>query len=360
MSKPTIDHRGPEFKELTHRLLEGLAAVFKTEHTVIVYPASGSGAWEATLANVLSKGDKVLSFQQGFFAGKWADTAARFGLDVQVEPWDSRRGLTVDAVMDALDGDDDIDAVLVVHNETSTGVTTDVEAIGRAMKDSDHDALLLVDAVSSLAATDLRHDEWGLDVTLTGSQKGLMLPPGLAMVAVSPKAMKASRGADLPVSYWKWADHVESNANGVFPYTPATHLLYGLEEALTMLAEEGLDRVFRRHARFAEATRAAVDAWGLENFAADASESSNAATAVVVPEGHDADALRQVILDRFDMSLGTGLGAVKGRVFRIGHLGDLNDLTLAGTLAGVEMGLRLAGVPHAPTGVSAALDVLCG
>ncbi|NNF12367.1 MAG: aminotransferase class V-fold PLP-dependent enzyme [Gemmatimonadetes bacterium] len=359
MSKPTIDHRGAEFKELTHRLLEGLSAVFKTEHTVIIYPASGSGAWEATLANVLNKGDRVLSFQQGFFAGKWAETATRFGLDVRVESWDPRRGLTVDAAMDALDSDHEIKAVLVVHNETSTGVTSDVEAIGRAMKESEHEALLLVDAVSSLAATDLRHDEWGLDVTLTGSQKGLMLPPGLAMVAVSPRALDASRRADLPVSYWRWSDHVESNANGVFPYTPATHLLYGLEEALAMLAEEGLDRVFRRHARFAEATRAAVGAWGLENFAADASESSNAATAVLVPEGHDADALRQVILDRFDMSLGTGLGPVKGKVFRIGHLGDLNALTLAGTLAGVEMGLRLAGVPHSPAGVSAALDVLC-
>ncbi len=359
MSKPTIDHRGPEFKELTHRLLDGLAEVFRTEHTVIVYPASGSGAWEATLANVLDEGDRVLSFQQGFFAGKWADTAERFGLDVCVETWDPRRGLTADAVIEALDADDGIKAVLVVHNETSTGVTTDVEAIGRAMQASGHEALLLVDAVSSLAATDLRHDEWGLDVTLTGSQKGLMLPPGLAMVAVSPRAMEASRGADLPVSYWKWSDHVEANAEGVFPYTPATHLLYGLEEALAMLAEEGLDQVFRRHALLARATRAAVDAWGLENFAADPSESSHAATAVLVPDDHDADALRQVILERFDMSLGTGLGAVKGKVFRIGHLGDLNALTLAGTLAGVEMGLRLAGIPHTPGGVGAALDVLC-
>lgn len=359
MSKPTIDHRGADFKELTRRVLAGLADVFKTEYTVIVYPASGSGAWEATLANVLNRGDRVLSFQQGFFAGKWADTAERFGLDVRVEGWNLRRGLTVDAVMDVLEADETIKAVLVVHNETSTGVTTDIEAIGRAMKASGHPALLLIDAVSSLAATDLRHDEWGLDVTLTGSQKGLMLPPGLAMVAVSPRALEASRDADLPVSYWSWSDHVESNARGVFPYTPATHLLYGLEEALSMLAEEGLDHVFGRHARFASATRAAVDAWGLENFAEHASESSNAATAVLVPEDHDADALRSVILDRFDMSLGTGLGAVKGKVFRIGHLGDLNALTLAGTLAGVEMGMRLAAVPHTPGGVNAAMEVLC-
>lgn len=359
MSKPTIDHRGPEFRALTHRVLEALGGVFKTDHTVIVYPASGSGAWEATLANVLNRGDRVLSFQQGFFAGKWAETAGRFGLDVQVEEWNPRRGLSAEAVMNELEADSSIRAVLVVHNETSTGVTTDLESIGRAMKSSGHDALLLVDAVSSLAATDLRHDEWGLDVTLTGSQKGLMLPPGLALVAVSPRALEAGRDADLPVSYWRWSDHVEANAEGVFPYTPATHLLYGLEEALAMLAEEGLDGVFARHDRYAAATRAAVGAWGLENFAADPAESSNAATAVLVPDGHDADALRRVILDRFDMSLGTGLGAVKGKVFRIGHLGDLNALTLAGTLAGVEMGMRIAGTPHRAGGVDAAMDVLC-
>lgn len=361
MSKPTIDHRGPEFRELTHRVLEGLGRIFKTEHTVVVYPASGSGAWEATLANTLQPGDEVVAFHQGFFAGKWVDIARRFGLDVRIQPWDLRRGVTPEAVTEVLEADADgsVKAVLIVHNETSTGVTTDIEAIGRAMRASGHPAMLFVDAVSSLAATDLRHDEWGLDVTLTGSQKGLMLPPGLAMVAVSPRAMEASQASELPVSYWSWADHVDFNARGFFPYTPATHLLYGLDEALEMLEEEGLDAVFRRHALFARATRAAVAAWGLDDFAAHESESSAAATAVLVPKGHDADALRQVILDRFDMSLGTGLGEVKGRVFRIGHLGDLNALMLCGTLAGVEMGLRLAGVPHQTGGVDAAMEVLC-
>lgn len=361
MSKPTIDHRGPEFQELTHRVLEGLRRVFKTEHTVVVYPASGSGAWEATLANTLSPGDRVLAFDQGFFAGKWAAIAERFGLEVDLRPWDLRRGLTAEAVTDALAADaaGDVKAVMVVHNETSTGVTTDIEAIGRAMKESGHPAMLFVDAVSSLAATDLRHDEWSLDVTLTGSQKGLMLPPGLAMVAVSPRALEASRDARLPVSYWSWADHIERNADGFFPYTPATHLLYGLDEALSMLGDEGLDAVFARHALFGRTTRAAVDGWGLEDFAASEEESSAAATAVLVPEGHDADALRSLILERFDMSLGTGLGAVEGRVFRIGHLGDFNALMLMGTLAGVEMGLRLAGVPHSAGGVDAAMEVLC-
>lgn len=361
MSKPTIDHRGPEFQEMTHRLLAGMKRVFKTEHTTVVYPASGSGAWEATVANVLSPGDRVVAFDQGFFASKWAEIALRFDLDVDLREWDIRRGLTAEAVMEVLDADGSraVAAVMVVHNETSTGVTTDVESIGRAMKASGHPALLLVDAVSSLAATDLRHDEWGIDVTLTGSQKGLMLPPGLAMVAVSPRALAASEGSELPVSYWSWADHIELNARGFFPYTPATHLLYGLEEALSMLEEEGLDTVFARHARLARATRAAVRAWGLEDFALNEEESSAAATAVLLPEGHDADALRTLILERFDMSLGTGLGAVKGKVFRIGHLGDLNALSMAGTLAGVEMGLRLAEVPHRSGGMEAAMEVLC-
>jgi len=360
MSKPTIDHRGPEFQELTHRLLEGMKRVFKTEHRAMIYPASGSGAWEATLANTLSPGDRVLAFEQGFFAGKWAGIARRFGLEVDLRPWDARLGLTAEAVDEALSDDPEgtVKAVMVVHNETSTGVTTDLEAIGRAMEASGHPAMLFVDAVSSLAATDLRHDEWGIDVTLTGSQKGLMLPPGLAMVAVSPRALEASRGAELPVSYWSWADHIDFNARGFFPYTPATHLLYGLDEALSMLEEEGLDAVFRRHALFARATRAAVEAWDLEDFARNETESSAAATAVLLPDGHDADALRALILERFDMSLGTGLGEVKGKVFRIGHLGDFNALSLAGALAGVEMGLRLADIPHDAGGVAAAMDVL--
>ncbi|MDH3270796.1 MAG: aminotransferase class V-fold PLP-dependent enzyme [Gemmatimonadota bacterium] len=360
MSKPTIDHRGPDFQALTRRLLDGMREVFKTEHATFIYPASGSGAWEATIANTLSPGDRVLAFEQGFFAGKWAQIGRRFGLDVDLRPWSMREGVTPETVADALaeDSDGRIRAVMVVHNETSTGVTTDIEAIGRAMRASGHPAMLFVDAVSSLVVTDLRHDEWSLDVTLTGSQKGLMLPPGLAMVAAGPRALAAAESATLPNSYWSWTDQAAFNERGFFPYTPATHLLYGLEEALAMLAEEGFDEVFDRHARFGRATRAAVRAWGLDVYAQNEEEASAAATAVLVPEGHDADALRARILDRFDMSLGTGLGPLKGKVFRIGHLGDLNALSLLGALAGVEMGLRLAGVPHDGGGVDAAMNVL--
>ena len=361
MSKPTIDHRGPEFKALTHRLIDGVRWVFNTEHPVFIHPASGSGAWEAALVNTMSAGDRVLAFEQGFFSRGWAKVAKRFGLDVRLAPCDARRGVSPEVVVDELRGDTReprIKAVLIVHNETSTGVTTDIQAIANAMRSSGHPAMLFVDAVSSLAVTDVRHDEWGLDLTVSGSQKGLMLPPGLAVLAASPSAMRAHEGATLPRSYWDWTDQLEFNAKGVFPYTPATNLLYGLEEALAMLREEGLDRTFARHDLFARATLRAVEAWGLEAFALDTDESSRAATAVIVPDGHDADALRREILDRFDMSLGTGLGDNKGRVFRIGHLGDLNALSLMGTLAGVEMGLRVAGIPHAPGGLDAAMDVL--
>lgn len=360
MSRPTIDHRGPEFEAMTHRLLDGLRWIFGTGDSVFLHPASGSGAWEAAIANTLSGGDRVLVFDQGFFAGQWAKVARRFGIDVQQVPWDPRRGVTAEAVAEVLaaDVDRELRAVLVVHNETSTGVTSDIEAIGRAVKDAEHPAMLFVDAVSSLAVTPLRHDEWGLDVTVSGSQKGLMLPPGLSMLAVSERALAARSTATLPRSYWDWQDQMDFNARGFFPYTPATNLLYGLEEALAMLRSEGLETVFARHDRFARATHAAVDAWGLEVFAASRDEASRATTAVLVPDGHDADEVRSKILDRFDMSLGTGLGAYKGRIFRIGHLGDLNALTLLGALAGVEMGLRLAGVPHAAGGVAAAMDVL--
>ena len=360
MSKATIDHRGPAFKELTARLLGGMQWLFRTEHTVLIHPASGSGAWEAAIVNTLSPGDQVLVFRQGFFAETWAKVASRFGLDVRLEPWDSRRGLTQEAILDALYADIgyEIKAILVVHNETSTGVTTDIETIGRAVRASAHPALLFVDAVSSLAITDLRHDEWGLDVTVSGSQKGMMLPPGLSVLAVSPRAMEAHAGARLPRSYWDWDDQLEFNARGIFPYTPATNLLFGLEEALAMLSEEGLEKVFARHARFAGATQAAVSAWGLEVLALDPSESSHAATAVLVPDGHDADQLRATILEHFDMSLGTGLGDYKGKVFRIGHLGDFNALSLMGTLAGVEMGLNLAEIPYRPGGVVAAMDFI--
>ena len=360
MSRPTIDHRGTEFKELTERLLTELKWMFRTEHPVLIYPSSATGAWEAALTNTLSPGDRVLSFDQGFFAGKWATVAERFGLDVQRESWEPRRGVAAAAVTDALSADtrQAIKAVLIVHNETATGVTSDVEAIGTAMRASGHPALLFVDTVSSLGATELRHDDWGIDVTVTGSQKGLMLPPGLSFVAIGPRALEAHRTAELPRSYWDWDDQLTFNERGFFPYTPATNLLYGLDESLSMLREEGLEHVFARHARFAQATRAAVDTWGLEGFALDAGEASNALTAVVMPEGSDAEVLRAVILERFDMSLGTGLGDLKGRVFRIGHLGDLNALTLVGTLAGVEMGLALAGVPHEAGGVAVAMEIL--
>jgi alanine-glyoxylate transaminase/serine-glyoxylate transaminase/serine-pyruvate transaminase len=357
IAKPTIDHRGPEFKDLALAVLAGLRRLFRTEHAVLVYPASGSGAWESALVNTLSPGDQVLAFRQGFFAEGWSSVARRYGLDVQVAPWDERRGLQPEAVLDVLGADtaNAIKAVLVVHNETSTGVTTDIRRIGEALRESGHPALLLVDAVSSLAVTDLRHDEWGIDVTLSGSQKGLMLPPGLCVLAASPRALAAHRSARLPRSYWDWSAQLEHSVRGFFPYTPATNLLFGLEHALGMLESEGLENVFARHARFAAATRAAVQAWGLEPFAIDACEASHALTAVLVPEGHDADTLRAVILDTFDMSLGMGLGSLKGRLFRIGHLGDLNALSLMGTLAGVEMGLALARVPHRPGGVAAAM-----
>jgi alanine-glyoxylate transaminase/serine-glyoxylate transaminase/serine-pyruvate transaminase len=360
MSKPTIDHRGPEFAALTERLLEGMRGIFRTEHAAFIHPASGSGAWEAAIVNTLSPGDRVLAFEQGHFARTWAKVARRFGLDVQMEPWDPRLGVTADAVTDALakDADQSIVAVLIVHNETSTGVTSDLKSIGAAVKGSGHPALLFVDAVSSLAVTDLRHDEWGLDVTVSGSQKGLMLPPGLAFLAVGPGALDARKRARSTRSYWDWGDELDFNARGAFPYTPATNLLYGLEEALSMLREEGLDEVFRRHASFAGATRAAVEHWGLEVFALNPEESSAAGTAVLVPDGHDADRLRATILERYDMSLGTGLGPLKGRVFRIGHLGDLNALMFMGALAGVEMGLRDTGIPHSPGGLQAAMDVL--
>ncbi|MDH5588938.1 MAG: aminotransferase class V-fold PLP-dependent enzyme [Gemmatimonadota bacterium] len=360
MNRAVIDHRGPEFQALGLALLENVKWVFGTRHPVFIYPSSATGAWEAALSNTLSPGDTVLAFQQGFFAERWARSAARLGLDVRLEPWDAAVGLDPDRVKEILVADTrrEIRAVLVVHNETSTGVTTDLEAVGAAVRGSGHPALLMADTVSSLAATDVQHDAWGVDVTVSGSQKGLMLPPGLSFTAVSPRAMEARETSRLPCAYWDWGDMLESNRDGFFPYTPATTLLYGLAESLEMLREEGLPNVFARHARFAEATRWAVRGWGLEMVARSAGSFSNAVTAVRMPEGHDADAFRAVVLDRFDMSLGTGLGDLKGRVFRIGHLGDINELTLVGTLAGVEMGLALADVPHQGGGVAAAMDHL--
>jgi alanine-glyoxylate transaminase / serine-glyoxylate transaminase / serine-pyruvate transaminase len=347
---PTIDHRGPDFAELGLEVLDGLRHVFRTSGPVVVYPSSGTGAWEAALVNTLTPGDRVLAFETGHFATLWRAMAERLGLSVKWVEGDWRHGVDPDRVAAELEAD--IAAVMVVHNETSTGVTSRIPEIRAAI--GDHPALLLVDVISSLGSIDYRHEEWGVDVTVGGSQKGLMLPAGLGFNAISERALAAE---GMPRSYWDWKPIVEANERGFWPYTSATNLLYGLREALAMLREEGLENVFARHARHAAATRAAVEAWGLEVLALDPREQSAVLTGVIVPEGVDADAVRGVILDRFDMSLGAGLGKLAGRIFRIGHLGDFNDLMLAGTLCGVEMGLRLAGVPIEP-GVPAALEVL--
>jgi alanine-glyoxylate transaminase/serine-glyoxylate transaminase/serine-pyruvate transaminase len=360
MAAPTIDHRGPEFAELGKRVLGALGPVFGTTGPVVVYPSSGTGAWEAALVNTLSRGDRVLAFETGHFALLWHEMARSLGLQVDLVPGDWRHGVDPAVVEETLAADTghEIKAVCVVHNETSTGVTSRVEEVRAAMDRADHPALLLVDTISSLGSVDYRHDEWRVDVTVSGSQKGLMLPPGLGFNAVSQKALEASRTADLSGSYWDWGPILEANQRGMWPYTPATNLLYGLETALRMLDEEGLPHVFARHRRHAEATRAAVRAWGLDILCADEREHSPVLTAILLDDAHDADEVRRVILDRFDMSLGAGLGKVAGRVFRIGHLGHFNDLTLAGTLAGVQMGLRLAGVPIKTDGVEAALERL--
>ena len=362
MDMPTTDHRGPEFPELTHEILRGLKRVFQTEGDVVVFPSSGTGAWEAALVNTLSPGDRVLMFETGQFAVLWRGVAESLGLEVEMVPGDWRHGVDPGEVEARLAADDKhaIKAVAVVHNETSTGVTSRVAEVRRAMDAARHPALLLVDVISSLGSIDYRHDEWGVDVTVAGSQKGLMLPPGLAFNAFGEKALAAASDARLPGSYWRWQPMLESNRGGYFPYTPATNLLYALREALRMLDEEGLDAVFARHRRHGEATRRAVRAWGLEVLCLEASEYSDALTAVLLPEGQDADRLREIILERFNMSLGTGLGKLKGRVFRIGHLGDFNDLMLLGTLGGVEMGLIAAGIPFERGGVDAALEYLAG
>jgi len=360
IDQATMDHRGPEFGELTLEIMDGLKKVFKTEQPVIVFPSSGTGAWEAALVNTLSTGDRVLMFETGQFATLWSGLANKLGLDVDLVAGDWRHGIPADALAARLVDDNEhaIKAVCCVHNETSTGVASNIAAVRQAMDDAGHPALLLVDTISSLASIDFRHDEWGVDVTIGCSQKGLMLPPGLGFNAVSEKARDAAKKSTFNKSYWDWDAMLANNATGFFPYTPATNLLYGLKEALAMLFEEGLDDVFARHDRHAEATRRAVRAWGLNVLCENSDEYSSVLTAVLVPDGHDADILRAIILERFDMSLGTGLGKVQGKVFRIGHLGDFNDLMLAGTLSGVEMGLGLAGVPHQKGGVSAALDFL--
>ena len=360
IARPTIDHRGAEFAALAREVIGGLRQVFQTTGAVAIFPSSGTGAWEAALVNTLSPGDGVLMFETGYFATLWRDMATRLGLAVTFVPGDWRHGVDLDALEAALLADKAgaIKALAIVHNETSTGVASRVAEVRSRMDAANHRALLMVDTISSLASMDYRHDEWRADVTVGCSQKGLMLPPGLGFNAISDEALARSRNARLPRSYWDWQPMLADNAGGFFPYTPSTNLLYGLREAIAMLLEEGLPAVFARHRRHAEATRRAVSGWGLEFLALNPDERSDSLTAVVIPDGHDADVLRRIVLERFDLSLGTGLGKLKGKVFRIGHLGDFNDLMLAGTLSGVEMGLAAAGVPHIPGGVTAALNYL--
>jgi alanine-glyoxylate transaminase/serine-glyoxylate transaminase/serine-pyruvate transaminase len=362
LSRSTIDHRGPEFAELSLEVLEGLQRVFQTSGPVFIYPSSGTGAWEAALVNTLSPGDKVLMFETGHFATLWRNMAAALGLEVDFVPTDWRHGVDPEVVEEKLveDRDHRIRSVMAVHNETSTGVTSRIPLIREAMDRANHPALLMVDTISSLASIEYRHEQWGVDVTVGCSQKGLMLPPGLGLNAVSDKALHASGSAKLPRSFWDWEAMLTANKQGFFPYTPATNLLYGLQEAIQMLEAEGLQNVFDRHDRHAEATRRAVRAWGLEVLCANPAEYSSSLTAVMMPEGFDADELLALILKKFDMCLGIGLGKVKGKIFRIGHLGYFNDLMLAGTLSGLEMGLSLAGIPFSKGGVAAALDYLEG
>ena len=357
---PTIDHRGPVFQKLGLEVLAGIKAVFQTKNPVIIYSASGTGAWEAALTNTLSPGDKVLMVETGHFAMLWHKMAVRLGLLPELIAGDWRHGINAADIEARLSADKnhEIKAVCVVHNETSTGVTSDILAVRKAIDKVNHPALLLVDTISSVGSVDYRHDEWGVDVTVGGSQKGMMLPPGLSFNALSPKALAAQKLSKMPRMFWDWEDMLNANKSGFFPYTPATNLLYGLREALQMLQEEGLANVFARHQRHAEATRRAVRAWGLEILCANPAEYSPALTAVMMPPGHDADNLRNVILDHFDMSLGMGLAKQQGKVFRIGHLGDFNDLMLMGTLSGVEMGLEVAGVPHQKGGAAAAMQYL--
>ena len=360
MDYPTMDHRSPEFAALGKRCLDGIKTIFKCSGPVIIYPASGTGAWEAALVNTLSPGDKVLMCETGHFATLWKSMADKLGIQSEFIETDWRVGADSDAIGARLADDTghEIKAVCVVHNETSTGCASRIDEVRAAIDAANHPALLMVDTISSLASIDFRHDEWGVDVTVSGSQKGLMLPPGLSFNAVSQKALEASKTAKLRKSFWEWDDMLAANAKGFFPYTPATNILYGLAEAIDMLHEEGLGNVFARHDRHAEATRRAVEAWGLEVLCREPKFHSSSLTAVLMPEGHSADRLRKIISEKFDMSLGAGLSKLADKVFRIGHLGDFNDLTLLGTLSGVEMGFEIAGVPHKRGGVQAAIDFL--
>ena len=360
MDMPTMDHRSPEFAELGRKVLDGVKTIFKTDGPVVIYPASGTGAWEAALVNTLSAGDQVLMYETGHFATLWKGMATRLGLEAEFMQGDWRAGVDPNAIENRLrdDKEQSIKAICVVHNETSTGCASRIDEVRQAIDAAGHPALLMVDTISSLGSIDYRHDEWGVDVTVGGSQKGLMLPPGLSFNAVSEKALAASKSAGLPNSFWSWSEMLPANQNGFFPYTPATNLLYGLAEAIDMLHEEGLDHIFARHQRHAEATRRAVNAWGLEVFCREPRHYSGSLTAVLMPDGHSADGFRRIVAGAFDMSLGGGLSKIADRVFRIGHLGDFNDLMLAGTLAGVEMGLERADVPYRKGGVQSALDYL--
>jgi len=362
MDYPTIDHRGPQFAEIGTKCLAGMKTIFKTDSHVVIYPASGTGAWESALVNTLQEGDLVLMVETGHFASLWHKMASRLGLETEFLATDWRRGVDPQQVEDRLraDTENKIKAVCIVHNETSTGSASRVNEVRLAMNNAGHDALLLADTISSLGSIDFRHDEWGVDVTVAGSQKGLMLPPGLSFNAVSEKALAVASKGGMRRSYWDWEEQIAANKDGAFPFTPATNLLYGLAEAIDMLHEEGLDNVFKRHDRHAAATRKAVQAWGLEVLCQEPKDYSSALTAVLLPDGHNADAFRAGVLQNFNMSLGNGLAKLAGKVFRIGHLGDFNDLMLLGTLSGVEMGLSLANIPHQKGGVDAAMNMLKG
>jgi len=360
MDLPAMDHRGPKFADLSKSILERTKLIFKSTDPVIIFPSAGTGAMEAAIANTLNEGDKILMFETGHFATEWCQAAQRYKLNVDFVPSEWRTGADPKIVEQKLlaDKNHEIKAVLVTHNETSTGIASRVEEIRKAIDATKHPALFMVDTISSLGSFNYEHQKWKVDVSVGGSQKGLMLPPGLSFNVVSNKALEAYKNSKLTKSYFDWGQMIENNKNGFYPYTPAVNLLYGLNESINMLLEEGLENVFARHARHAEATRIAVHAWGLEILAKNPVERSNSITAIMVPAGHDSDNLRKIILDNYDMSLGTGLAKVKGKVFRIGHLGDFNDLMLAGTLAGVEMGLKQSGIPFKPGGIMKALDFL--
>ena len=360
MDYPTIDHRGPEFSKLTNDCLEGIKTIFKTKSNVIIYPDSGTGAWEAALVNTIRENELVLMVETGHFASLWNKMALRLGIRTEFLETDWRRGVVPEKLLDRLQKDtkNEIKAVCVVHNETSTGCTSRIEEVRKALNSANHNALLMVDTISGLASMEYKHDEWGVDITVSGSQKGLMLPPGLSFNAISDKALRIAKTSGMRRSYWDWEEQIEANKLGSFPYTPATNLLYGLKEAINMLHEEGLDNVFKRHEKHALATRAAVQAWGFENVCKEEKDFSNALTAVMLPENHNADNLRKIILENFNMSLGAGLSKLAGKVFRIGHLGDFNDLMLMGTLNGLELGFEIAGIPYQKGGIDKATEIL--